>query len=158
MFSSSFHLWDITRESQAMRWYCSPTCELIFAFLVEQLITDAAIQISKSEERIKQDERYRGSNQKTESSQDQKPRLSQVRHVLHLFLLSPPLLRVKHTLHVSYLLTLRNLSAEHASIVGLGIHQCQSSRRRGFVFRVIVNWVVQAVRSCDPDPTVSHDR
>lgn len=42
LFSASFHLWDITRESQATRWHCSPTCEPIFAFLVEQLITDAS--------------------------------------------------------------------------------------------------------------------
>jgi hypothetical protein len=42
----SVNAWDLTRESLATRWHCSPTCELIFTFLVEQLITDAAaIQI-----------------------------------------------------------------------------------------------------------------
>lgn len=115
-------------------------------------------QLSKWEEQIKQARDQTGDMEepvirrrlaKTKAKAKPKP-------VLHLFLVSPPLLRVEQTLHVSYLFTLRNLSAEHASVVGLGIHQCQSSRRRGFVFRIIVNWV-QAMRSGDPDPTVSRD-
>jgi hypothetical protein len=77
--------------------------------------------------------------------------------MLHLFLFSPPFLRMDQTLNVSNLLTLRDLSVKHALIVGLGIHQRQSSIRCGFDFRVIVYGVVQAVRGSDPDPTVSHD-
>lgn len=105
----------------------------------EQLITDAA--------RI----RSKGKNTKESANQRNKTEPK-----LHLFGISPPFLRVEQTLHVSYLLTLRDLSAKHAFIVGLGIHQRQSSRRSDFDFRIIV-FGVQAVCSCDPDPTISHD-
>lgn len=74
---------------------------------------------------------------------------------LHL-LPSLSLLHIEKTLRIADLLSLRNLSAAHARAEGLDIHGRQSSRRGGLRLRFDVEGV-QAMRSREPDPAVSHD-